>query len=440
MWDLWITLTQLCTFFPQAIWAASLDSPYLCTVSTAPTTTTTLYKYNYDTKHRFPNHSPQGGLTLKLRISKSTLVEAVSQIAKAVSQRSTIPILTGMKVSADEAGITLVGNNAEVIIQVFIPCRKEDVDQVYVEKTGQNVLPGRIFSDIVRKLPGNEVEWMVNDRWQTLIRSEQAEFQLSGFDPEEYPPLPHLTTEKTFSISTDALRFLIRQTGFAVAANETRGVFTGVLMQLEQGILTCVATDSHRLSKQQITVEGSEELAFHNIIVPGKSLAELAKTFHDYNGYVDVIIGGNQMLVQTEEVKFYTRLLDGIYPDTNRVIPEGWHTNVVALTKELLQSVDRASLISRDERDNVIKWIVEDGKVEVHSVAQDIGSVTEEVKAKVTGSALTISFNARYMIEALRAIESEEICIQFTGPTTPFLIKPVAREDSLHLIVPIRTR
>jgi DNA polymerase III subunit beta len=377
---------------------------------------------------------------VKLRISKSTLVEAVSQISKAVSQKSTIPILTGMKVSAAEEGITLTGNNAEIIIQVFIPCCKEDVDQVYVEKTGQNVLPGRIFSDIVRKLPGNEVEWIVNERFQTQIRSEQAEFQLNGLDPEEYPSLPHLSAEKTFSISTDAIRFLIRQTGFAVAANEAKGVFTGVLMQLEQGVLTCVATDSHRLSKQQITVEGSEELAFHNVIVPGKSLAELAKTLHDDDGYVDVTIGGNQMLVKTGEMKFYTRLLEGIYPDTNRVIPGGVDTDVIASTKELLQSVDRASLISRDERDNVIKWIIEDGKVGINSVAQDIGSVTEEVEAKVTGSALAISFNARYMMEALRAIESKEIRIQFTGPTTPFLIKPADREDSLHLIVPIRTR
>lgn len=377
---------------------------------------------------------------MKLRVIKSALVDAVSHVSKAVSQKTTIPILTGIKVAADEQGLILTGSNSDITIQVRVPKKKGDIDQVFVEKTGQVVLPGKIFGDIVRKLPGDEVEWVVNDRFQTTIRSEQAEFQLNGLDPDEYPRLPQLLQEQMFSISADTLKSLIRQTGFAVAVNEARGVLTGVLMQLESGMLTCVATDSHRLSRQQAAVEGSEELTLKNVIIPGKSWSELAKTLTDATGYVDIIVAENQILVKTDELEFYSRLLDGTYPDTNRVIPPGGDTQLVSSTRELLQSVDRASLISRDGRDNVIKWTMKDGKVEVNSAAQDIGSVTEEVIAKVSGPELSISFNARYMMEALRSIESEEICIQFTGTMTPFLIKPVDREDSLHLIVPIRTR
>jgi DNA polymerase-3 subunit beta len=377
---------------------------------------------------------------MKLRVIKSALVDAVSHVSKAVSQKTTIPILTGIKVAADEQGLILTGSNSDITIQVRVPKKKGDIDQVFVEKTGQVVLPGKIFGDIVRKLPGEEVEWVVNDRFQTTIRSEQAEFQLNGLDPDEYPRLPQLLQEQMFSISADTLKSLIRQTGFAVAVNEARGVLTGVLMQLESGMLTCVATDSHRLSRQQAAVEGSEELTLKNVIIPGKSWSELAKTLTDATGYVDIIVAENQILVKTDELEFYSRLLDGTYPDTNRVIPSGGETQLVSSTRELLQSVDRASLISRDGRDNVIKWTMKDGKVEVNSAAQDIGSVTEEVIAKVSGPELSISFNARYMMEALRSIESEEICIQFTGTMTPFLIKPVDREDSLHLIVPIRTR
>jgi len=377
---------------------------------------------------------------MKLRVSKSALVDAVSQVIKAVSSKTTIPILTGIKVQADEYGLLLTGSNSDITIQVRVQKKKDDLEQVYVEKLGSIVLPGRIFGDLVRKFPGNEVEWIVNEKYQATLRSESAEFQLNGWDPDEYPRLPRLSLEQQFTISADTLKSLIRQTGFAVATNEARGVLTGVMFQLENGILTCVATDSHRLSKQQAAVEGSDELALKNVIVPGKSLSELAKTLADYTGPVDIVVSENQMLVKTEELEFFSRLLDGTYPDTNRVIPKGGETELVSSTKELLQSVDRASLFSRDGRDNVIKWTLRDGKVEVSSTAQDLGSVTEDVYAKVTGPELSISFNARYMMEALRSIESEEIRIQFTGSMTPFLIQPTEREDSLHLIVPIRTR
>jgi DNA polymerase III subunit beta len=379
-------------------------------------------------------------MNMKFRVIKSALVDAVSQVSKAVSSKTTIPILTGIKVTADENGLLLTGSNSDITIQVRVPKRKDDLEQVFVEKLGSVVLPGRIFGDLVRKLPGKEVEWFANEKFQTTIRSETSEFHLNGFDPVEYPRLPMLSTEQLFSVSADTLKTLIRQTGFAVATNEARGVLTGVLMQLEGGVLTCVATDSHRLSRQQAHVEGSEELTLKNVIIPGKSLTELAKTLADYTGIVDIIVAENQILVKTDEWEFYSRLLEGTYPDTNRVIPDGGETELISSTKELLQSVDRASLISRDGRDNVIKWTLKDGKVEVNSAAQDIGSVTEEVIAKVNGPELGISFNARYMMEALRSIESDEIRIQFTGPMRPFLIQPTDREDSLHLIVPIRTR
>ncbi|WP_124726254.1 DNA polymerase III subunit beta [Staphylospora marina] len=377
---------------------------------------------------------------MKFRIVKSALSEAVSQVSKAVSTKTTIPVLTGIKVTADESGLLLTGSNSDITIQARVPVRKNDSEQVFVEKMGSVVLPGRIFGELVRKLPDDEVECVVSDRFQAVIRSGTAEFQLNGFDPEEYPRFPRLTEDRTFTISADALKSLIRQTGFAVAVNEARGVLTGVLFQLEDGILTCVATDSHRLSRQQARVEGAKDLSLKNVVVPGKSLSELAKTLGDYTGPVDLVVEDNQILVRTEEVEFYSRLLEGAYPDTNRVIPKSGETELVTSTRELLQSVDRASLISRDGRDNVIKWTLKDGKVEVNSAAQDIGSVTEEVVAKVSGPELSISFNARYMMEALRAIDSGEIRILFTGPMTPFLIQPTDRDDSLHLIVPVRTR
>ncbi len=377
---------------------------------------------------------------MKLRILQSALTEAVFQVIKAVSTRTTIPILTGIKVTAEEDQLILTGSNSDISVETKIPSKLDDKEQLFVEKIGSVVVPGKIFAEIVRKLPGQEVEWVVGERNAITLRSGQAEFQLHGLSSEEYPSLPQLSQNQKFSISADILRTLVRKTNFAVAVNEARGVFTGVLWQLEDGLLTSVATDSHRLSRQRLQVESLPELRLDNVIIPGKSLGELAKTFSDETELVDLVVAGNQLMASTEHLTFYTRLLEGSYPDTNRVIPKTGDMKVTTKTKELLQSVERASLISRDGRDNVVKWTVSDGQVEITSASQEIGSVVEEIVAKVDGSELTISFNARYMIEALRVIDSEEVNIDFTGTMTPFLMQPTDQDDSLHLIVPIRTR
>ncbi|OYD07911.1 DNA polymerase III subunit beta [Paludifilum halophilum] len=378
---------------------------------------------------------------MKFRISRSALVEAVSQVSKAVSQKTTVPILTGVKASVDEDGLWLTGSNSDLTIQVCVPVKKDDKEQVKVETIGSVVLPGRIFSDIVRKLPGKSVDWVVDEQWKTILRSEQAQFELKGLDPEEYPRLPQLREDRMFSLPADLLKSMIRQTGFAVSTSEARGVLTGVLWQISSGKLTFVATDSHRLSRRQADVEAPEDLSVENVVVPGKSLSELGKILADQTGWVDVVLSENQVMVRADNLLFFSRLLDGTYPDTNRVIPNSGKTEVLLNTKELLQSVDRAALISRDGQDNVIKWTMKgEDTVQVHSASQDVGSVLEEVGAQVNGEEMSISFNAQFMLEALRAVDSDEIQIHFTGTMTPFVIQPADREDALHLIVPIRTR
>lgn len=377
---------------------------------------------------------------MKLRILKSAFSDAVFQVSKVISQKTTIPILMGIKVTADEKGILLTGSSSDISIQVRVAKQEGDTEQVFVEETGSVVLPGKVFGEIIRKLPGDDIEWIVADNFQTTIRSGQAEFQLNGLDPVEYPSLPQLSVDKVFRMEGDALKSLIRQTGFAVAMNETRGVLTGVLWELEEGTLTLTATDSHRLSRHQLTIGDSQELSFKNMIIPGKSVSELAKILTEDVDQIEIVVSENQILIKTKTLEFYSRLLGGLYPDTNRVIPKEGKTEVLMNTKELLHSVDRASLISRDGHDNVVKWTVQDGKVTINSAALGVGSVNEELEAHVKGPELQISFNARYMIEALRSVDEELVKIHFTGPMTPFTIKPLNKEESLHLIVPIRTR
>ncbi|SHE86586.1 DNA polymerase-3 subunit beta [Seinonella peptonophila] len=376
---------------------------------------------------------------MKFQVSKSALVEAVSQVSKAVSSKTTIPILTGIQVIAHDQGLCFTGSNSDLTIQVNVPNQKEEQQQVTVEEMGNIVLPGRILGDIVRKLPGDQVTWETTEKFQTVIQSEQARFELIGLDPDEYPRLPHLTNRSSFTLHTDTLRTIIRQTQFAVSHDEAKMILTGVLWQLKQGKLTSIGTDGHRLARKQVDIEGSEDLFFEHVIIPGKSMAELAKTFNDSDGYVDIVVADNQLLVQNEHLEFYTRLIEGKYPNTDDFIPEDGQIEVICSTRDLLQSVDRASLISRGGRDHVIKWTIKDGIVEISSISQEIGKVTEQVKAQVSGEELSISFNPRYMMEALRSLDCEEVRLLFKGTMAPFTLRPKEYQDTLHLILPIRT-
>lgn len=377
---------------------------------------------------------------MKFRISRPALVDGVAQVSKAVSQKTTIPILTGIKMSVNEEGLLLTGSNSDLTIQVQIPRILEEKEQVFVDQPGEIVLPGRVFGDIVRKLPGDQVEFTINDRWITTIHSGKARFQLNGLDAGEYPRLPQLEEDQMFSLPSDLLKSMIHQTHFATSVSEARGVLTGVQWQLNEGRLRFIATDSHRLSRREADVEAPEELTLTNVVVPGKSMSELAKILADHTGWVDVIVSENQILIRVEHLLFFSRLLSGVYPDTERVIPKGGKTEIIASTRSLLESVDRASLISRDGRDNVIKWTINgDGRLEVTSAAQDVGRAAEEVAAEVSGETMEISFNAHYMMDALRAVDSEKIQILMTGTMTPFIIQPLGSEDILHLIVPVRT-
>jgi DNA polymerase-3 subunit beta len=378
---------------------------------------------------------------MQITVQREKLSSAVSHVSKAVSSRTTIPILTGIKIKADEEGLTLTASDSDISIEVQIPLEEADEWGVTIHQPGSVVLTARIFSEIVRKLPGNEIHMQVDDRLVTHIRSGQAEFTINGMNANEFPQLPQLEEEKVFSMPSDLLKTMIRQTGFAVSTSEMRPILTGLMWSLEQGKLKFVATDSHRLASRTAMVECMEELAFHNVVVPGKSCNELVKILDDDQSLVDIVVAANQILVKSKHILFYSRLLEGTYPDTTRIIPQSSKTEIVVNTKDFLESIERASLLSREGKTNVVKLVtLPDGNVEITSNAPEIGRVTEIVAPTSTeGEELKISFNAKYMMDALRSMDSTEIRVSFSGPMSPFVLRPTDHDWMLHLILPVRT-
>ncbi|MEQ6355558.1 DNA polymerase III subunit beta [Lysinibacillus sp. M3] len=377
---------------------------------------------------------------MKFDILRDRLLEGLNDVMKAVSSKTTIPILTGIKIDVTTEGIRLTGSDADITIQTFIPVEEDGQQIIHITETGSIVVQARMFNEIVRKLPTNEVEIQVTAGFQTHIRSGKSEFHLIGSDATEYPLLPELTEDQKFTIPADLLKSIIRETVFAVATSESRPVLTGVNWQIKNEALICVATDSHRLARRKVQLENLPEVE-HSVVIPGKSLNELNKVLEDSTNLVQIVITNQQVLFKTGEVLFFSRLLEGNYPDTTRLIPEEYQTNLTINGKSLLQAIDRASLVARGDRNNVVRFEIFDNQsVEVSSNSPEIGKVQEEIPVEsLEGENLKISFSAKYMMEALKAIDGQEVVIQFTGAMRPFILRSVHDDAILQLILPVRT-
>lgn len=379
-------------------------------------------------------------MKMKFIIQRDLLVQSVQDVLKAVSSRTTIPILTGIKIVATEEGVTLTGSDSDISIESFIPCEEEGTENVEVKASGSVVLQARFFSEIIKKLPMDTVEIEVQSQYVTTIRSGKSEFNLNGLDAAEYPHLPQIEEQNVFRVPTDLLKNIIRQTVFAVSTSETRPILTGVNWKLENHELTCTATDSHRLALRKARVEAENDIAC-NVVIPGKSLNELNKILDDTDELLDIVVTENMVLFKAKNILFFSRLLDGSYPDTSRLIPAESKTNINVTTKEFLQAIDRASLLAREGRNNVVKLAtIEEDTLEISSNSPEVGKVVEQVQGNsIEGEELKISFSAKYMMDALKALEGNEIQVNFTGAMRPFVIKALHDDSMLQLILPVRT-
>jgi DNA polymerase III subunit beta len=377
---------------------------------------------------------------MKLTILRNELNDAIQHVSKAVASRTTIPILSGIKLDASTTGVTLTASDTDISIQSFIPLETANKTIATVTRTGSVVLTAKFFVEIVKKLPHEEVHIEVGERFQTLITSGATEIQLVGLDPEEFPILPTVQEDQVVSIPGDLLRDMIRQTVFAVTTNESTPILTGVLWNLQEGIYKFVATDRHRLASRSATVE-LYDVRFSNIVISGKTLNELARIVPDQNVMVDIVVAENQVLFKLGNVLFYSRMLDGTYPDTSKIIPQTFKTELVLNTKLLSDSIDRAYLLSREEKTNIVRLVTtENGGIEISSSSSELGKVTEQLSVtSMQGEPLKIAFNSKYMLDVLKVIDSEELFIGFNGAMSPIIIRPSDHENSLHLILPYRT-
>lgn len=375
---------------------------------------------------------------MKFTVNRNLFVDNLNNVMHAISSRATIPILSGIKLNLTEDELILTGSDTDISIEIHIPVSED----LTVESTGSVVLPARFFSEIIRRLPGKEFSLEVKESFQTQIISENSEFIINGLDANNYPRLPEIADESSFVISGKTFREIINETQFAVATQESRLVLTGVHFNFSSDKIHAVATDSHRLSSRALTLENGPQVKT-DLIIPGKSLLELARIIGETDPEIKVCPGENQVLFEIGNILFYSRLLEGSYPDTERLIPTESTTTVEFDLAELSSALDRASLLTHAGRNNVVDLTLdtESQTAKLSGESAEIGNVEEDVSfKKLEGKNLKISFNPDYLRDALRASVTDAVVMDFTQPLRPFTVNPDKDEtDFVQLITPVRT-
>lgn len=364
---------------------------------------------------------------MKIICSKENLLEGINVVQKAVSGKTTLPILEGILIEADER-LKMTGNDLEIGIECYV-----DAD---VRRKGSIVLSSRMFGDIIRRLPDSEVMIEVKENNAVTIECENSLFEIKGIAPEGFPAIPSVNRENGIKLSQKVIKDMIKQTIFAVSTDENRPILTGSLFEFKSGKFTIVSIDGYRLALRMMPAEiGTGD---RDLVIPGKTLNEISKIIQSVDDDLYIYTTDNQILFDMGNCILVSRLLEGEYLNYNGIIPKEHETRITVNTKDLLACFERASLvITNDERRYPVRLNISDDKVVITSNTE-VGNVREEMRSEMEGRELEISFNPRYFVEALRVIDNEMVNIYFTTSIGPCTIKPLQGEEFAYLILPIR--
>ncbi|QTC42972.1 DNA polymerase III subunit beta [Bacillus sp. V3] len=375
---------------------------------------------------------------MELSINSECFHKAISEVSKAVSLKTPFPILTGIKITAEEDALVLIGSNSDLIIEKKIPLTIDGARVLEVKQTGSVVVTAKYISEIVKKLPG-EIHVKADGKQLITLQSGEIITSLKGFPSEEYPNMPVIDESSPIRIPGTELLEMIKQTAFAVAKNESRPVLTGVNLFLKENHLTCAATNSHRLALREIKIDSNIRGSF---IIPSTSLNELVKLIPGETEIIHIFLSDSYIVFKTADSSLFSRLIEGNYPNVSALIPKDSKTVITLDTKQFLKGIDRACLFASEwKNNNVHLEIINGTRLKISSTSSEIGRIeeTQPFKNIEGGSELSISLDANFMIDSLKAIKEEEINISFGGSMKPILIEPVGNPSCLHLISPVRS-
>ena len=376
---------------------------------------------------------------INFSINKNLFLQALNTTKRAISLKNAIPILSTVKIDVTNEGITLIGSNGQISIENFISIKNENAG-LLVTSSGSILLEATFFINVVSSLPDVTLDFKEIEQKQIVLTSDKSEITLKGKDADQYPRIQEISASSPLVLETSVLKNIINETAFAASTQESRPILTGVHFVLtENKNLKTVATDSHRMSQKKIVLEKNGDN--FDVVIPSRSLREFSAVFTDNIETVEIYFTNNQLLFRSENISFYTRLLEGNYPDTDRLIPTEF-TSIVTFDKNNLRyAMERARLLSNATQNGTVKLEIINGVVSAHVNSPEVGRVNEEIDTEsISGQDLTISFNPTYLIDSLKAINSEKVTISFISAVRPFTLIPSDdTENFIQLITPVRT-
>lgn len=363
---------------------------------------------------------------MKLICSKASLLKGVSIVSKAVPSRTTMPILNCILIDASANEIKLTANDMELGIETVI--------EGEIEERGIIALDAKFFSEIVRKLPDNDVVIESDDTFQTTITCEKAKFNIVGKSGEDFSYLPYIEKNESISISQFTLKDVVRQTIFSIADNDTNKLMTGELFEINENRLRVVSLDGHRISIRNIELK--ESYSPLKVVVPGKTLQEISKILTgEAEDMVDIFFADNHILFELDETKVVSRLIEGEYFHIDQMLSSDYDTKVKINKREFLSCIDRATLLIREGDKKPIILNIQDGSLQL-KINSFVGSMNEEIEIEKEGKDLLIGFNPKFFIDALRVIDDEEVTLYMVNPKAPCFIKDDAG-TYVYLILPV---
>ncbi len=374
---------------------------------------------------------------MKFSVLQEELAHGLSIVSRAVSPRSTLPVLSNILVATDEGRLRLSATNLELGITSWINAK--------IEEEGSTTVPSRTFTDLVSTLPPDKTDISLNANTQTLnIQSGSLNTDIKCIDAQEFPPMPTPDEEPSVEINVKDLKEMIRQVVFAASKDEARPILTGVLVTADEDELTLAAADGFRLSVRTADLSSPVEKPF-KVVIPARALSELARVSEDGSEVITMSLppGRGQVIFRTKNTELVSQLIEGTFPDYQQIIPKNYQTRTLLSSSAFLKACKQAEIFAREG--SLIAQInispgneeMEPGEVEISGQSEETGSSQSVLDATIEGPDLIIAFNVRYLREVLDVIDTPNVALETTKPTSPGVIRPVGEENFLHVIMPM---
>lgn len=366
------------------------------------------------------------------KINKKEFLDNINIVSRAVSINSPLPVLHNIKLTVKKDYVQLTASDSDISIQTSIYANNNS--SLEIKDEGNILLDGKYLSDVIRKIDSETVEVEILDGYLTSIRGNAIKFELNGIKADNYPLIDFNKPEQQFTLKTETLKNIISQTCFATSDKETRPVLTGLNISCVGNKLTCVATDSYRLAEKIIELDKPHNF---NITVPAKNLYDISKIM-SFEGDVNIAISDKKILFEIGDVIVQTRLIDGLYPETSKLIPTEFAHELVVDSRDLLNALDRASFIKYDGI-CIIRMEITENEISISTKSNEIVSNEKIIPISYVGQPFSIAFKGNYVYDAVKALNAFQVKIKFSGSMKPFILKATDEENVLQLVLPINT-